>query len=360
MKADAVFQGGGVKGIGLLGGLSVMEKTWEWQNIAGTSAGAIVAAFTAMGMKSADVRNILQTKVDLKELMDEGWEDKFALNLRGDVGLPFILGHFFSIWKDFGVFEGKRFIELMEQLTPPEFKTFAGLRYGGHDAAAEADEERYRYKLQVVASDITAHRMLVLPQDIKHFKEFDGDPDKLPVSHALRMSMSIPIFFEPYQLTDKQGKKHYIVDGGLLSNFPIWLFDAPVGVDPEWPTFGFKLISSDPTDGLEPWPSDVVETNSVAQFFGSIWQTVFSALDKRYISERHWARTVPISDMSIPTTKFEITPEERDLLWDSGIKAATEFMAAWGDPQAGFDAWKAKYRGDVEAAQLKFAASVTV
>ena len=49
------------------------------------------------------------------------------------------------------------------------------------------------------------------------------------------MSMSIPFFFEPVV-----HKKSYFVDGGILSNFPVWLFDSP-GI-PEWPTFGFKFI----------------------------------------------------------------------------------------------------------------------
>lgn len=44
-KADAVFEGGGVKGIGLAGAVAVTEEAgYQFENVAGTSAGAIVAA----------------------------------------------------------------------------------------------------------------------------------------------------------------------------------------------------------------------------------------------------------------------------------------------------------------------------
>ena len=52
--ADLVFEGGGVKGIGLAGALATLEeREYGPQNIAGTSAGAITAALLAAGY-SAD------------------------------------------------------------------------------------------------------------------------------------------------------------------------------------------------------------------------------------------------------------------------------------------------------------------
>ena len=52
--ADLVFEGGGVKGIGLAGALATLEeREYGPQNIAGTSAGAITAALLAAGYSSA-------------------------------------------------------------------------------------------------------------------------------------------------------------------------------------------------------------------------------------------------------------------------------------------------------------------
>ncbi|MFQ9801064.1 MAG: hypothetical protein ACLR23_21445 [Clostridia bacterium] len=42
-------------------------------------------------------------------------------------------------------------------------------------------------------------------------------------------------------MKDKHGKVHYIVDGGLLSNYPMWILDDGKS-NPERPVFGFKFV----------------------------------------------------------------------------------------------------------------------
>ena len=55
LKADAVFEGGGVRGIAFLGAIQAMEEeNVRWQRLAGTSAGAVIAALLASGFKSHD------------------------------------------------------------------------------------------------------------------------------------------------------------------------------------------------------------------------------------------------------------------------------------------------------------------
>jgi len=78
----------------------------------------------------------------------------------------------------------------------------------------EYKEEKYRYKLQVVAADITDRKLLILPGDLRNF---GYDPDQFSISRAVRMNMSIPVFFEPVKLRDNSGRDHFIVDGGVLS-----------------------------------------------------------------------------------------------------------------------------------------------
>ena len=61
-RADGVFEGGGVKGIAFAGAIAAAEKDGgveEWVNIAGTSAGAIVAALLAVGYDAAGLQRIL-------------------------------------------------------------------------------------------------------------------------------------------------------------------------------------------------------------------------------------------------------------------------------------------------------------
>ena len=57
LYADAVFEGGGVKGIGLVGAVAVAEeKGYRWMNLAGTSAGAIVDTLIAAGYTAEEMK----------------------------------------------------------------------------------------------------------------------------------------------------------------------------------------------------------------------------------------------------------------------------------------------------------------
>ena len=70
-----------------------------------------------------------------------------------------IVGVPLSVLKDEGIYEGERLLVwLRELLAQRGVSTFRDLVHP--DSAAEP---RYRYRLQVIASDITARRILVLP-----------------------------------------------------------------------------------------------------------------------------------------------------------------------------------------------------
>lgn len=79
LKCDAVFEGGGVKGIGLVGAVPVTEaKGYEFVNVAGTSAGAIIAALVAAGYRAGELRDIMAT-LDYSKFKDPGWVDRVPI-----------------------------------------------------------------------------------------------------------------------------------------------------------------------------------------------------------------------------------------------------------------------------------------
>lgn len=92
---------------------------------------------------------------------------------------------------------------------------------------------------------------------------------------AMLLSMSIPFFFEPAHLPHKHtGHSHTIVDGGILSNFPLWVFDNPDPcVEPKVPTIGF-LLSGFPGGG---------EIKNVQDMLGAVLAATVQAGDKRYL-----------------------------------------------------------------------------
>jgi hypothetical protein len=72
--------------------------------------------------------------------------------------------------------------------------------------------------LAVIATDIDRGQMVVYSSQTH--------PD-LEIAEAVRRSMSIPFVFQP------RGSNKQMVDGGLCSNFPIWLYS--VAGNPYWP-----------------------------------------------------------------------------------------------------------------------------
>lgn len=314
--ADAVFEGGGVKGIGLVGAVSVAEeKGYRWVNLAGTSAGAIVAALLAAGYSAAELRQVMN-ELDYNKFKDASTLDKVP-----------VVGPVASVIVEKGIYEGRFFENWMrELLRRKNVQKFSDLIVEEFQ-----DDERYRFKLRVIASDISRGRMLVLPQDIT---ELGIRPEDLDVAAAVRMSMSIPFFFEPVRLQNEQPKQaSYIVDGGLLSNFPVWLFDSDG--TPEWPTLGFKLV--EPEEEAEV-PHKV---RGPISLFTALFSTMMNAHDARYIKDEHFVRTIPIPTLNVGTTEFNITRERSEALYQSGRQAAEKFFNTWD-----FNAYVTKYRTD--------------
>jgi NTE family protein len=323
-KADAVFEGGGVKGIGLVGAYSVFEgREYEFVNLAGTSAGAIVAGLLAVGYSAEELKRVMQA-LDYRKFKDEGFLDRLG-----------VLGKGLSIGFEYGIYEGKYFETWFEGLLQAKgITTFGPLRNAG--------AERCPYRLQVVASDVSAQRLLVLPQDLK---SFGYDPNSFSIARAVRMSMSIPVFFEPAKLQDSSGGTHYVVDGGVLSNYPIWLLDD--GTKPlARPVFGFKLVEPGEREASRGEPAAI---RSVKDYLGALAGTMMNAHDNFHISRTRgeWQRTVGIKTVVdeggkpryIKATDFDLTADQGEKLFQNGVAAATEFLDQWN-----FSGWKSAYR----------------
>src|SRR4051794_2955019 len=205
LAVDLVCEGGGVKGIGLAGAYSVLEeRRYRPNNVAGTSAGAITAALIAAGYSADELKKVVM-EMDFRRFEDKNWEAHIP-----GAGVPL------SLLARTGVHKGDEFYEWLKGLLAEKnVYTFADLK-------ASWEKPKYQSRLQVIASDISARQLLVLPRDA----EVIGERwDSLEVAHAVRMSMSIPIFFEPVRAHNpKTNHAHVIVDGGMLSNFPVWLF----------------------------------------------------------------------------------------------------------------------------------------
>ena len=149
------------------------------------------------------------------------------------------------------------------------------------------------------------------------------------ISKAVRMSIGIPFYFNPVRFDYERGSS-YIVDGGLLSNFPIWIFDVK-GI-PRWPTFGFKFTGnkSDP------------EASNKKDIISYLFNIIGSTLDRNeevYLNDKDAVRTMTIPVLGIKSTQFSITKEQCSSLFNIGYKTAATFTNTWN-----FDEYVKRYR----------------
>src|SRR5215212_11007612 len=69
-RADLVLEGGGVKGLGTVGAvMAMLDAGWTFPRVAGTSVGALAAAFAAAGADSTVFRDVLG-RLDLRRIPD--------------------------------------------------------------------------------------------------------------------------------------------------------------------------------------------------------------------------------------------------------------------------------------------------
>jgi NTE family protein len=324
-QADGVFQGGGVKGIALAGALEEFADSAqhpdnyvdEWIQLAGTSAGAIIAAYLACEHTVAETVELIE-KTDFAQFEDWGAGGEL---LGGAVNLA--LHH--------GLAHGKAFHDWFRKQTAD--KTFGDIEDAGRT-------------LKLIATDVTRREMLVLPDSLPKYRvdKHSGpiDPRSFAVADAVRMSMSIPYFFQPIELIHNEtGKPSTIVDGGVLSNFPVWIFDVK-DRGPTRATFGFKLTGGKGVGGgLEKivhafgWP---------VQMGVDIFHTATDAWDTYWVSHASRVRTCAVSAGDIGTTDFHLTPAQRQWLLESGREAAREFLKEW-DPDQYLNSYGRKLNG---------------
>jgi NTE family protein len=306
-----------VRGIALVGALEVLEEAgYITQNRAGTSAGAIVAALHAAGFEAKELRDVI-AETKFSSFIDPGIIDRIPL-----MGAPL------GVLYEHGIFEGDAFYNWMRSLlAEKEVMTFGDLVH----ADFADDEPVYRHKVQVIASDLTTRRLLVLPRDADMLGV--EDPDSLDVALAVRMSMSIPFFFEPVRFRNRSTHEtHVIVDGGVLSNYPVWLFDSKGA--PKWPTFGLRLVEEDA--GVDAIAEPLEQTTRIPKgpiglyrFGRALIETMVEAHDRLYVEEAHFARTIPIPTCGVGTVDFFLSDDDANRLYESGRGAAEEFLTRW-------------------------------
>jgi NTE family protein len=288
----------------LLGAYSVLqEKGYRSRRVAGTSAGAIVGALIAAEMPADEMERVMRT-IDYRRFQDEDLLDRIPL-----------LGKGLSIVLRKGIYQGTYLRDWLDGLlTDLDKRTWAQLRIDDEDSSLPPDQ---RYKLVVMASDISRGELVRLPWD---YRRYGLEPDEQLVADAVRASMSIPLFYEPARLRDS-----YVVDGGMLSNFPVGVFDRRDENPPRWPTFGIKL-SARPSSMQQ----QKFKVNSTLDLIHALVGTMTGFYDQMHIDDECVTkRTMFVDTTGIRATDFGIGKDTQDMLFSNGRAAAEGFLEGW-------------------------------
>lgn len=279
---NLVFQGGGVKGIAYAGAVEMLAKYQilpHVKRVAGTSAGAITALLLALRY-NADEFHEITMNMNYKAL-----EDHFN-PLR-------ILTHY-------GLYKGDALLHWLKNIVRgsglQENATFVDLEdFGGLD-------------LRVFACDLND----------KVIEEFSvHNTPKVKIAEAVRASMSIPLYFEAWQFPDHYPDDHIYVDGGMVFNFPITVFDSEDSVNNA--TLGFHMENLN-------FPHDSVNLkhDELILYIRTIFEMLLNSQDLEFLKdETAMARTVRIDDFGIASTDFNVSNERKFELYESG-KVYTE------------------------------------
>jgi NTE family protein len=318
MQADGVFSGGGIKGLAFAGGLQAAAEAGydEWVRLAGTSAGAITAMALAVGYSAQELREQLDG-FDFSTIADYGPLDEVEIPLNLELHHGATKGKALHAW-----------IEKLLAEAPHKATKFGDLDEG---------------KLQVVGVDLAHSRMVVFPRDVTLYVDDSGKPlvpEEFPIADAVRTSAGFPYFFPPMTLRDAHTKKPgVLVDGGVASAFPIFLFDT---ASPKHPTWGFRLFSGNPPE--KPSYTSIDGAGWPVEMLKAIVDTSMNALDKLEMAT-FLPRTISIPTGDVPTLDFSLDKAQKKELYDFGYDTAKAFFEAKPDGRNTFGAVPAGISG---------------
>lgn len=292
MKIDCVFSGGGVKSFAFIGACrSLYDKGYTIERTAGTSAGAIFASMVAAGYSIEQINNLIK-ELQLKQLLDPPPLSKFPL-------LKWLLFYFHK-----GLYKGDKLEEwLRVMLAEKGIYTFSDLK---------------KDYLKVIASDISLGKLVVIPDDLERL--YGIQPEYFSVAKAVRMSASFPYFFMPQTLINTNADKSYVVDGGLLSNFPLWIFRQD-NSDIR-PVLGMTL-----SDSMEHAKS--ADIHNAFDMLHALFSTMQKAHDARYIAKSKEKNIIFIPVKDFDTMDLNISEEQRERLIQTGEERAEDFLRTW-------------------------------
>ena len=273
---NCVFEGGGIKGISFVGALKALEEeNIQINKVAGTSVGSLIATLIAAGYKSIELEHIMKEYNFLK------------LKQKTKTSRIPLVGKTASLILNRGIYQTNELERWISKLLERKgVKTFSDLKLD----------------LKIIAADVTSKEIVIFPDDFKKYKL----PKDFPVAKAVAISCSIPLFFKPTKLN-----KNTIVDGGIIANYPIWIFK-----DNAIKTIGF-MIKEDYKENKK---------RGIITYIHHVLETMASR-DNTIVDLNYGQnKTVKIKINNIEAIEFGITKKQKIDLYKNGYKYTKKYL----------------------------------
>ena len=311
---NLVFEGAGMRGLAYVGVLDHFERAGilkEIQRVGGTSAGAITALAVSLGYSAEDLLKLIgNTKFGA--FNDGSWS---------------VAGGIHRLQNHYGWYKGVEFEQWLSALI--------AARTGNGDITFAELHKRGFKDLYITATCLNRQKLVVFSRETY---------PAMRVRDAVRVSMSIPLYFEA-MFVDARGQTFrsnegrtdldLMVDGGLLANFPIFIFDKTVRDPslgnirvPNPETIGVRMdtdaqIANDSTTReLAPLP-----ITNLKEYLRAFYVITIESLNRSQLNEDDWKRTVSVSSVNIGEKVRDLSQEEKDRLVNSGRAAASRFLS---------------------------------
>ncbi len=325
--SNLVFEGGGVLGIAYLGVLDYLSRNDLMNNImrtAGASAGAIAACITSFRLPFEEVKSIAES-LNYRKIPDRNGivgagilpEDNASI---GELSLDDLIC-LYRLISRYGWYSSEYFYQWIRKVIADQFTNEKQPPYTFEDFQNSSlhKDNRSFLALFLTGTNLTAGTSQVF--------SFDTTP-AMEVAEAVRISMSIPLFFEAitikqYDITGNRQNNFYC-DGGVLNNYPIRLFDSgafhsdPVrGANME--TLGVRFMSRK-------------QTFRINNLLDYIWSLVHTSgrvqQEEYYSSPMDRIRSVNIDSLDLSPVDFNVSPNDETYqkLYYQGYSAAQAYF----------------------------------
>lgn len=297
---NLVFSGGGIKGIAYIGAIKALEELNIMSGVyryAGSSAGMIIATLLTIGMNGNDLYRYMMD-IDFKYFLEETKVDIEAL-----------------------ADNPKTLLEPLTSATVLYDEVFyRGLSDGSYFAKwltymfkKKGFDDRTTYKQLFRATGKELHCVLCnLNYGKSVIANHEATPN-MPVIASVRASMAIPFIYRPFEW---EGDTY--VDGGTMYNYPIEIFDE--GCPSDY-TLGFILSSKE--EILTPKRR---ENENLWQHIVGVYEAVRNVANEYCFRGGNEYRTVFIDHKHINTLDFNLTHNEKEMLYWEGYRATHKYI----------------------------------